>query len=425
MKKIFLLIIVLLSAGGYVLFSDDGGNDVAIDDLPVIRADDTVLKEIPSDDGGLEVAGQDNTLFSVLDEGENTNSDAVPLQEQDAEGAVITESTGFIIPAIPETQIENLGELTDGDAAPEQSEAEVEAAPELTAAPEAVEETVTQDKLEEQQLATIAENTMPSPEITHDYTAQPVIEAESQMAPPSMTVANISVTPTSKPELPVQELLRQKMVTAPLAKPRFQPMRTANAQPAVAVDGGDLFEVEAMREMQAKAVPSTDPLDQPLQPAPKKSFFERLGERTAGKMKPIIDDVPVLDQTQQQGQSTVVVEQRMVLPDDDVNAPVVDASSGATAPSQKPKTAAPAVYYAQLASLPSREGAEATWAKLQNRFPSILNEMPVRFFVANVPGRGTYTRVQVGGLSETQAREICARLSAAGKNDGCLVLRGG
>lgn len=363
MRTILILIVLVLGWGGYWLVSGGGDDAVPIDQLPVIRADDAPMKELPDDPGGLEIAGQDNTLFTAVeradDDGETT--DLVINTDPDASDQA---PRGFVIPEIPQAQEEEfLSDLTDT----------------ATDVTETVSETV--EAAEEE--VEVAVPTV-TPDITHDYEVEPVIEAESELAPPSLAVVTITATPPRKPDIPAQQIVQDRIAALPAPKPNIEPLR--NLEP---LEERDVASVSGAFDRN-----NQDTLDRPLLPRT---------ERTAGgRMQPIIEEAPMADD--------VAVTQTMTLPEETEMAP--------SAPST-------GVFYAQLASLPTREGAVQTWERLQRRYAPILSNVPMRYFDANVPGRGTYTRVQVGGMSEGEARNLCAALSAAGKNDGCLILRGG
>ena len=378
MRLFFFSLLIILGVGGYFMLGRGGGERPPVEDLPVIRADDAPVKELPEDPGGLEMAGQDNTLFSSIDGSDRPMES--PSETDQATAGNEKPTQGFVIPTIPETQEEEF--LTDlADKVEEEQSVSVS---EPDPAPE---EKAGTDSPTQEQLSV-------EPEITHSYDAEPVIEAESELAPPSLSVASIEATPPHKPEIPAQQIVMDKIAALPAPKPNIQPLRTIEVEPVAAAP-----QPETAPEPAASAATyggnNEDALDQPLTQAQPRY------ERTAGgRMQPIIEDAPQAD--------NVTVVQKMELPDN-----------------PQPPAVSTGVYYAQLASLPSREGARQTWERLQQRFESLLGNAPVRFFEATVPDRGSYTRVQVGGMSEREARDLCAALSAAGKNDGCLVLRGG
>lgn len=78
--------------------------------------------------------------------------------------------------------------------------------------------------------------------------------------------------------------------------------------------------------------------------------------------------------------------------------------------------------YVQLASLPNESDAQKEWAILQQRYGDVLGALPVRYKTVDLEGRGRYTRIQAGPLSEEEARGTCAALQAAGKQSGCIVV---
>lgn len=409
MRRLIFIAIIICGAGGYFFLSGSNEAPVAMDDLPVIRADNDPIKELPDDRGGLEIPGQDNTLFSVLDDnGSPTSEDGIESGDVANASADSDTTVGFVIPSIPETQEEEITDLMVAEAPTADVKADVkevmddeQLVAEATVAQDAPVEAmqasaVTQD---EEETASIVERFVEqsAPDLRHDYDAQPVIQAESEMAPPELTVSSISVVPPQKPDVPISAILRDKMAALPVAKPNTQLLGDALRPSLPEKEVEPVAGATDPSPSLARQMDNQDNLDRPL-------VVTRNNPRMAGRMQPIIEEAPASVTTQVQ---PVEVTQTLTLPDE-VNRP---APTG--------------VYYAQLASLPDRAGAQSTWDRLKKRYPNVLTNQPVRFFEANVAGRGTYTRVQVGGMSEAQARRLCADLSAAGKNDGCLVLRGG
>jgi outer membrane biosynthesis protein TonB len=78
-------------------------------------------------------------------------------------------------------------------------------------------------------------------------------------------------------------------------------------------------------------------------------------------------------------------------------------------------------FYVQLASVKSEAEAKAQWTKLQNQF-SELSGLTLRVQKADLGAKGVFYRVQGGGVSEAEARKICAAINAR-KAGGCLVAK--
>lgn len=91
----------------------------------------------------------------------------------------------------------------------------------------------------------------------------------------------------------------------------------------------------------------------------------------------------------------------------------------------QPVATSPAVsggYVVQLASQRSPEQAQATFRKLQGRFPGILGSQTQNIQRADLGDRGIYYRLRVGPmLNKGQAQNLCANLKRAGGD--CIVKR--
>ncbi|MEM1376051.1 MAG: SPOR domain-containing protein [Pseudomonadota bacterium] len=97
-------------------------------------------------------------------------------------------------------------------------------------------------------------------------------------------------------------------------------------------------------------------------------------------------------------------------------------------PVAAPAPAAPAApaassspFKVQIASLPSQAAAQQTSANLLSRFRSVLGGRGVAIRQADIPGRGTFYRVQVDAASRQDANNLCARYKSAGGD--CIVTR--
>jgi hypothetical protein len=79
-------------------------------------------------------------------------------------------------------------------------------------------------------------------------------------------------------------------------------------------------------------------------------------------------------------------------------------------------------YTVQLSSVPTAAGAEQERRKLAARLPTLLKAADVTISAAEVPGRGTFYRLQTGSFSSlAAARKACADFTA--QRQRCLVIR--
>ncbi len=119
-----------------------------------------------------------------------------------------------------------------------------------------------------------------------------------------------------------------------------------------------------------------------------------------------------------------------------VNAPIqrsgpLDLTGGQTAAA--PASAAPAratpspasvpsgSYVVQVSSQRTREQAEAAYASMQRRFPSILGNVSAIFPSADLGDRGIFYRVRIPANSQAAAINLCTQLKDAGGD--CFVRR--
>lgn len=84
-----------------------------------------------------------------------------------------------------------------------------------------------------------------------------------------------------------------------------------------------------------------------------------------------------------------------------------------------PAAAAASLWSVQIASQPTREGAQASYEDLARRYGSVLGGKGVNIIQAEVSGKGTMWRVRVPSASKNDANILCAKLKTAGGS--CFV----
>lgn len=98
----------------------------------------------------------------------------------------------------------------------------------------------------------------------------------------------------------------------------------------------------------------------------------------------------------------------------------------AAAPAAAPKPAATVAAPGgsakiQLASLKDQAQAQATWGQLQKKYADILGDLTPAYERVDIPGKGTFIRLQAGPLKDRNAAQaLCQQLAA--KNQGCIVV---
>ncbi|MFZ1774444.1 MAG: SPOR domain-containing protein, partial [Rhizobiaceae bacterium] len=104
-----------------------------------------------------------------------------------------------------------------------------------------------------------------------------------------------------------------------------------------------------------------------------------------------------------------------------VKKPVQKAKKPEPAPEQvalaEPEAAAPATgggWSIQIASQPSKDGAQASYKSLASKFGSIIGGKGVQIIPAQIEGKGTFYRVRIPAGSKEEAAALCARYKSAG-----------
>ena len=78
-------------------------------------------------------------------------------------------------------------------------------------------------------------------------------------------------------------------------------------------------------------------------------------------------------------------------------------------------------YVIQIASAPSPDAAQATYASLNRKFGNVIGGKNMKIQKADIPGKGTFYRVRIAAGSKKEAAALCAKYKSAGGQ--CLVAR--
>ena len=100
-------------------------------------------------------------------------------------------------------------------------------------------------------------------------------------------------------------------------------------------------------------------------------------------------------------------------------APAASNPAPAPAAPQVASAAGAGGYFIQIASQPSAELAQKSYANMAQKYGSVIGGRSVDIKRADIPGKGTYYRVRVQGGSKDDASALCARLKSAGGS--CFV----
>jgi hypothetical protein len=95
--------------------------------------------------------------------------------------------------------------------------------------------------------------------------------------------------------------------------------------------------------------------------------------------------------------------------------------AGAGAATPAPKTSSAGGFYRlQLSAVRSPAAVPEEWARLKRRFPELASLRSSTNKI-DVPGKGTFYRVEAGPLDEAAAKSTCTRLRGQGL--GCIVVK--
>ncbi len=79
-------------------------------------------------------------------------------------------------------------------------------------------------------------------------------------------------------------------------------------------------------------------------------------------------------------------------------------------------------HYIQLASLKGKDEAQKFYNRIREQFPKLVSGINVFYPQADLGARGTFTRVQIGPLDQTDAKSRCADYSSSARGGTCLVI---
>ncbi len=368
-------IAIIGGVGAFVMSIGGGGGG----DAPVlVRADQEPIKIKPEQPGGVTVPNQDKAVYERFGAGENDTQPAqerlVSTEEEPVNLAVrtvpIAAPTTLIDPADAETADDLPGAFGQpAEQARPKSEDRVEATDDFDAG------------LSEE-IAVIAPRRVRTMVVRPDGTLVPREEIE-----PEAVVAAVA-EPTQ----------------APLAQ---APIRTNDAAPAVSA---------AADTQPAASGNGTAPApvsESPAQPA------------SGAVQDPPVRTVETSTITRDQAtpaRGPVAPTRPSDQPVDIVGNAGAAAGTQVAAATPAPVVAAQSSEWAmQIASQPSPEGAQASYADLSRRYASVLNGRGVNIVRAEVAGKGTFWRVRIPTGSRADANALCERYKAAGGS--CFVSR--
>lgn len=166
-----------------------------------------------------------------------------------------------------------------------------------------------------------------------------------------------------------------------------------NASAATPTDGDEIAALAAGDGAQAPAA-SQPATRAPAAPAPRAPVIP---SRPANQPVNVVGTVPPRTQTQAQQPAP------------------------AQAAPQVASAASAGGYFIQIASQPSAELAQKSFANMAQKYSSVIGGRSVDIKRADIAGKGTYYRVRIQGGSREEASALCSRLKSAGGD--CIVTR--
>jgi hypothetical protein len=372
---------LLAGVGGYVLWSGAGGDGVPV----LVKADPSPVKVKPETPGGVVVPNQDGKVYNQV-RGEPA---AAPSQNKLVSGAeepivapvarpAAPAAPAAAAPAVPATQPPVAAEKAPAAAVAAVTPPAVTAPADAAPLPQAKsEERVTaadtvQEPAPAAEVAAIAPRKVRTMIVRADGTLVP------REDPPAVDAA--AAVPSAR--------------TMPVGA---DPATLAAAQPAAqipsAVPGAqdDVSILPAEDATPQVAVPAGPDVIVPM-PRPTRTAAAEPVREVAAAPRPV---------RQEPAASAAPVAREPATP------------AVATVP------AGGSVWTVQIASQPTREGAQSSYEDLAGRYGSVLGGKGVNIVQAEVSGKGTMWRVRVPAASKNDANILCAKLKTAGGS--CFV----
>lgn len=263
-----------------------------------------------------------------------------------------------------------------------------------------------------------------------------------------------------------REAARQAVEATPLIRADARPYRAAPEEPGgMDVPNRDSTVFESLREAKGtKGLVVENLLDDSEQPLPKAELFAAQESEKASRPADITEDLTEEGPGAQKDGSGSAAQAAQVLPEaakepgqravaaqqsaqpvepveDEAHAKPepapVPAKAAAKALDEKEEKSAAAVepaagesiaasalkagYFAQLASVQSKDAAAGEWKKLQKQFSAPLSGLDYRVQQADLGAKGIYYRVQAGPLTKEKAVSLCDAVKKS-RPGGCLVV---
>ncbi|WP_064683505.1 SPOR domain-containing protein [Rhizobium bangladeshense] len=398
------VVLVVFAGVGYGVYSSvwngEGLGIVASGEPRVITADKEPVKVVPENPGGKTVPNQDKAVY-----------DRVAGSAEEPKQKALVSSDEAPVDVVQRT-------LTP-EALPEDDE---NAGADAQVTPTAVGET------EDPRLLPNQANAEDTPASGADKTpsVSPRKVRTMIVKPDGTLVAREEAAPVDQPEPPVQSAQKTPS-TQPM--PSAQPPVTAQSAPStptVPPVSGTAASFPASAEVASADARSTAPVEPaPAQGSPAVTADAQTANPASAdapvrpvKTTTIADTAPVPIARPADQPVTVV---GTVTERGNVRTPAQQPTQVASAaPAAQPQQAASAGGYGlQIASLPSEDEANKSYANLSKKFAGVLGGRAHEIRRADIAGKGTFYRVRIPVGSKDEAAALCEQYRAAGGS--CLI----
>lgn len=348
---------------GVIVYSAYQGKPTP-EQVPLITADNSPLRERPVDEGGMIVANRDTTVYSQLDGGDSQPGleRLMPPPEQPVSNPEALDPPAPAELAVPRRP----------DGTPALTEDEIRI---MQQQRRALQQRGDAGEQAMEQLAEAANNLPPG--VAQGQTS--TVVAQTELMQPAPAPTPVAAAPEVVPEAPV---------AAP--KPEAQ---VAAAQPAP-------VPAELPKNLLAprdeRLVPTQQDAPVPVQSADS-TTEQPIGTLSQAQVvaqatRPVTSSIPPAPTVQEERQAAAV-------------APAAGAATGRAI---------------QLGAVRTEEAAKAEWTRLQAKYHAQLGNLQPQIQQADLGARGIYWRIRGGSVSDAEGRKICEALKAAGQS--CLVV---
>ncbi|UVD58339.1 SPOR domain-containing protein [Rhizobium sp. Pop5] len=404
------VVLVVFAGVGYGVYSSvwngEGLGIVASGEPRVIVADKEPVKVVPENPGGKTVPNQDKAVYDrVAGSAEEPKQKALVSSDEAPVDVVQRTLTPEALPEDDENAGANdqitptaVGETEDPRLLPNQGSADNNSASDADKTPSV------------------------SPRKVRTMIVKPdgTLVAREEPAPADQPAPSAPATSSAQPAQSAQ-------ATSPV-QPALAPQSTPSAKPAPVVPavGGTAGSFPPNAEVASADARSAAPVETaPVQPTSAGKTDAQAAPADAPvkpvKTTAITDTAPVpIARPAEQPVNVVstVTEKGNVKPS--AQQPKTTQVAAAAPVAAQPQQAASAGGYGlQIASLPSEDEANKSYASLSKKFASVLNGRSHEIRRADIAGKGTFYRVRIPVGSKDEAAALCEQYRAAGGS--CLI----